>query len=314
MRNDYYKLGMKKKKKSPFLPAFILLVIIVLAAVVGNQEKLYEKKYAENSFSQSAERASQTSNKFEANTAEKESEIAPIPENIIEIDYVLLVNNYTDEKYKNKWVKIIGKVSKKSFMKPIYFADNLEKGSVSITEGNGKESTSDRYTEGEYICVIGFVDSKSMMGELMIINAIIEKATENEIKKTNEYSDIRNRLEIQTENNYKKGALVVDYDGLIRRPDDYKGKTIKITVKITQIFGNSGLFEFLYEKGYAGKQDNNEWIIKYELPEGASRIIEGDIVTFYGEYDGLQERERTIGGNKAYIPHLTAKYHGSASN
>ena len=114
---------------------------------------------------------------------------------------------------------------------------------------------------------------------------------------------------MQAEQEYKNNAAVIAYDNLIRRPDDYKGQVIRVTVRITQIFDSQGLFGFLYEKGYAGTQDGNEWIIRYELPEGSNRIIVGDTITFYGEFNGLQERSRAIGGASVHIPHLIALHH-----
>lgn len=245
---------------------------------------------------------------------EKVIETQPSQENIIDIDYILLWNNYSDDLYKDKWVKIIGKVHKKSFMKAIYFNEGLGGGltdNIDITKlgADGEViNISDNYSDGEYVSVIGLVTGKTF-GTVYVKNSIIEKATDSDINKMNEYQELRNQIQAKIESDYINSANIIDYDSLIRRPDDYKGQIIKVTVNITQIFDSGGILGFFTEKGYAGTQNGNEWIIQYELPEGTSRIIENDIVTFYGEFDGVQERARAIGGSKVYIPHLIAEYH-----
>ncbi|MBR7072055.1 MAG: hypothetical protein IKI33_00365, partial [Eubacterium sp.] len=47
--------------------------------------------------------------------------------------------------------------------------------------------------------------------------------------------------------------------------------------------------------------------VTYTQREGESRILEDDIVTFYGEYAGLMSYESTLGG-KITIPEVNAKY------
>ena len=120
---------------------------------------------------------------------------------------------------------------------------------------------------------------------------------------------IREEAAALDEQGFKDSAQTISYDNLIRRPNDYDGEIIKITVRITQIFDRGGVLGGLYEKGFAGTQGGNEWIIIYELPEGASRIIEGDTITFYGVYNGVRERQRAIDGVRVHIPHMTASYH-----
>jgi hypothetical protein len=163
----------------------------------------------------------------------------------------------------------------------------------------------DKY-EGNYINGI-----RSGQGKYTWSNGIIYEGEfiDGEPSENGNYIYPTEATTIDEEKEYINNAISIGYDNLIRRPDDYKGKIIKVTVKITQIFDDQGILGFIYEKGYAGKQGDNEWVIKYELSKGESRIIEGDTVTFYGEFDGLQERSRAIGGSKVYIPHLTVKYH-----
>ena len=109
---------------------------------------------------------------------------------------------------------------------------------------------------------------------------------------------------------YKINSTTVSYDNLVRRPDDYIGEVLAVRIRVTQIMGEGdGFFAALLESGYHGREGNNEWFIKYELPEGASRVLEGDTITFYGEFDGLRQFTRAIGGTRVSLPQLNARYH-----
>jgi len=164
------------------------------------------------------------------------------------------------------------------------------------------------YWRDAYIAEFGedeFIDE----AERQIAELISESEMQSISDSLDQIEVIREEVAALDEQEFKDSAQTISYDNLIRRPDDYEGEIIKVTVRITQIFDKGGLLGALYEKGFAGTQSGNEWIIIYELPEGASRILEGDTVTFYGVYDGVRERQRAIGGASVHIPHMTASYH-----
>ena len=103
---------------------------------------------------------------------------------------------------------------------------------------------------------------------------------------------------------YIASATTVSYSSLIREPKKYEGTILKITVKISQLMEGG----FLTENGYRAYSNGNEWYIQYDLSEDEPRIIEGDTVTFYGEFYGLTKITRALTGTSESVPKLTAKF------
>lgn len=118
-----------------------------------------------------------------------------------------------------------------------------------------------------------------------------------------------------SEDEYKKQCKTLKYEDLARNPEKYKGQKIKIEVEVKQIM-NGGLF---YQSGYRAYQDydfdkfdtylKEEWFVSYELPENSERILEDDIVIFYGEYNGTIEMTRSLTNTKEFIPNIKAEYY-----
>lgn len=52
-----------------------------------------------------------------------------------------------------------------------------------------------------------------------------------------------------------------------------------------------------------------EWYISCELADGDTKILEDDIVTFYGEFNGTEKMERSLTGTTDYVPNLNVKYY-----
>lgn len=140
---------------------------------------------------------------------------------------------------------------------------------------------------------------------LYIINKELEEKNKQEQAKNDKESFIANCVE-------------VPYKDLARTPDNYKGKKIKVTIQVNQVM-TGGL---LTESGYRGYEDydfnwedenstylEKEWYISYELPDGESKILENDVVVFYGEFTGAEEMKRALTGTTDYVPNLSAKYH-----
>jgi hypothetical protein len=119
---------------------------------------------------------------------------------------------------------------------------------------------------------------------------------------------------VESEDEYRQSCETVNYKDLARNPDDYKGKRLAVTIEINQVL-TEGIFT---SGGYAGYEDyditgdsfyQKEWYIDYTVEDGASKILEDDVITFYGEFAGTEEMERLLTGEKVYIPELTAKYY-----
>ena len=107
---------------------------------------------------------------------------------------------------------------------------------------------------------------------------------------------------------YMSKCQTISYNELARNPGKHEGKMVKFTGKVFQV--SEGLFSTTYmisvtNKGY-GYYDDNVYVTYYGDNED-SRILEDDIVTFYGEYKGLKTYETVMGASRT-IPQVTAKY------
>ena len=106
---------------------------------------------------------------------------------------------------------------------------------------------------------------------------------------------------------YKKQCKSVSYEKIARNPDDYKGELVKFTGKVEQVIEHSWIpneYRVSVTKGDYGLWEDVVYV-KYTLPEGSSRILEGDIVTFYGECEGTTSY-LSILGQTVTIPSVNA--------
>ena len=102
---------------------------------------------------------------------------------------------------------------------------------------------------------------------------------------------------------YKAECEDLDYKAVMRNPDDYIGKKFKVTVEIFSASENwdNGVYYKAYADDGSGTYFNDMiWIFDKRDPEsdGYVKILEDDIVKFYGEFNGLQETENKLNGEK----------------
>ena len=110
-------------------------------------------------------------------------------------------------------------------------------------------------------------------------------------------------------NIYDKSCVEVKYEDLARNPDNYKGQNLVFTGEVIQC-------EQSYETNYYARVNVtlNEYdyyedtiYVTFELPEGADKILEEDIVKLYGVCQG-SETYTSIFGESITIPSLDAAY------
>lgn len=95
----------------------------------------------------------------------------------------------------------------------------------------------------------------------------------------------------------------VDYNDIMRNPDQYVGQKYKITVQIfsaSEKWSAGTYYKAYTDDGSGSYFDKMVWIFdkRDENSEGYSKILEGDTVTFYGEFNGLQETKNALNGEK----------------
>lgn len=195
------------------------------------------------------------------------------------------------------------------------------------------EAKADTLKEGEYITVAGKADDKTL-GVLTITNAIIvetgdsakksmstqKKAWEKEKaaaakqaekdKKSKAASDKKNAA--KNKKAYITSCKSYGYKKLARYPDKYKGKKITVKVKVEQIL-EGGLFDDskyyrCYTKGDYDLWMENEFFIVDKRESNATKILQGDVLTVYGEYAGCEQVERALSGTNEDVPAINMKY------
>lgn len=112
---------------------------------------------------------------------------------------------------------------------------------------------------------------------------------------------------------YKAQCEEASYNDVMRNPDDYAGKKLKITVQIFSVSDkwSTGKYYKAYTDDGSGHYfDKMVWIFdkRDEDADGYVKLLEDDIVTFYGEFNGLQETENSLNGEKGEDFSLDAYY------
>lgn len=110
---------------------------------------------------------------------------------------------------------------------------------------------------------------------------------------------------------YKEECQTYNYKDIFRYAEDYKGKYVKYTGEVIQVMEDSYETKKMYilrvdvTKTDYGYEDTV--YVRYFPMENAPRILEDDIITIYGELDGL-ETYTSIMESSVTIPAITSNY------
>ena len=102
---------------------------------------------------------------------------------------------------------------------------------------------------------------------------------------------------------YKASCKSINYNDLARTPSSYKGEKVVFKGKVVQV--QDGTYYSIYRIATSGSYNNIVYVTFFGYL--SSRILEDDIVMFYGEYQGL-ETYTTIMGGSVTIPSVSAQY------
>lgn len=113
-----------------------------------------------------------------------------------------------------------------------------------------------------------------------------------------------------SESDYKASCEAVSYEDIARQPDRYNGRNVVFTGKVIQVqegswWSSDTIYRINVTQGEYLWSDTV--YVTYKLPEGAPRILEDDIVTFYGICTGT-ETYTTVLGSSVTIPSVEAQY------
>lgn len=112
---------------------------------------------------------------------------------------------------------------------------------------------------------------------------------------------------------YKAQCQELNYNDVMRNPDQYKGQKFKITVQIytaSEKISSGRYFKTFTDDGSGAYFDKLVWVIdkRDDKADSYVKLLEGDTVTFYGEFDGLQKSKNAISDEKTEDLALNAYY------
>jgi hypothetical protein len=110
--------------------------------------------------------------------------------------------------------------------------------------------------------------------------------------------------ETTNKESYMAAAKTYEYKELARNPEEYKGEIAAFKGKVIQV--SEGSLNTIYR---VATKDGIEDIIyvTYKRPKGEDRVLENDIVTIYGDLNGVTTYKSVLGGNIT-IPSVKARY------
>lgn len=300
--------SVKKNKRGCLNPIIFTVCLIAFMCVILSFTNKGDKKTNIN-----------LSNDTEDDTAQKKEDesysIVNDEASTIDIYYLELYKNY--ENYIGKYVTISAPIDYVSDDKNFSIKKDIEglTGMIRVDL-----DTSYKVEKDKYVTVTGRIDDK-ILGYLYMKNAVVEdygKTAKSSYKKQKlKYGkDQADKVEVEQEKLKKEATQFMsecqayNYDDLRRNPDDYIGAKIKVIVKISQEM-DGGLFD---DNPYYRCNENddldmwigNEYLIEYSDAYKSSNIITDDIVTVYGEFDGVQEVKRALTKTTEKIPLISA--------
>lgn len=138
-----------------------------------------------------------------------------------------------------------------------------------------------------------------------------EKVTEKPTEKPTQ-PDTENQKQA-----YIDSCKTIDFATLARNPDKYKGEHFKFTGKVIQVLESDSWFSDATTLRVNVTQSDNEYLKDFwedtivctvTIPKGADRILEDDIITFYGDCDGLYTYTAILGQNVS-LPKIDIRYY-----
>lgn len=141
-------------------------------------------------------------------------------------------------------------------------------------------------------------------------DAVVEQ---NELETTTEQTTETTETTTEatlSEEEYKASCEIIPYKDIARLPDNYLDKNVMFTDEVIQVmessWTNSVTYRINVTKDEYGYWDDTVYVT-YELPEGAPRILEDDIVKFYGICKGTYTYESVL-GSSVTIPSVEALF------
>lgn len=127
-------------------------------------------------------------------------------------------------------------------------------------------------------------------------------------------ADEKDEISLKNESKKKKKKFIkscktYDYKKLKRYAGEYYSEKIAVRVKISQVLNNSDSTWYRAYQVVNGDMDiDKEFIIIDNRQDPDPKLLEDDIISVYGEYDGLEEITRSISDTTDEIPSISMQY------
>ena len=125
----------------------------------------------------------------------------------------------------------------------------------------------------------------------------------------NENGDVVQGETVISQADFKKSCVEVAYEDLARNPENYKDQNLKFKGEVIQCDQEYGTSYYARVNVTVDEYDfyTDTIYVTFEIPEGADKILEDDIVELYGICQG-SETYTSIFGEQITIPSLDALY------
>lgn len=258
-----------------------VLVLGIIGAAFGEDSE--DNKNLENN----SETVSDSSSKQNRENPEKmggSSKKDNAPRETVDYKNVFVLDLLEEwDKYSGKNVSVSFKTSyvydygDRTSIDSEYYNEINEKLSVETKE-------SENISDGDWITVCGFVGKEEYDG---LENAFIEKTGKKPKKEyesgKSKYDKEKKKESEKKEKNFRKAAKEVSYDELMRYPDTYKNKKIKVIINITEVEPDG----IIFPGDIQGTLEGKEVAVYDDREVKEPKLAKGDTVTIYGKGNGL---------------------------
>lgn len=108
------------------------------------------------------------------------------------------------------------------------------------------------------------------------------------------------------ENEYRAACKTYTYEEIARNPDKYEKSLAKFTGEVIQVLKNGDEIQMRVNVTYNEFYYTDTVFVFYNV-KNKTNLLEGDIITMYGELRGTQEYESIL-GQEISIPRIYVKY------
>lgn len=242
-----------------------------------------------------------------------------------EVSASVLYNHYED--YKDKKVVTAILVTSTAY-NTLYSDIEKDKPLSKLYFNFDKSSDTQGAEEGDYVIVFGVGAGKGLLGDYReykncYVAAVGEQAKIEYDKLTRDAINAEKKKQAEAEEKVKKekedyirSCKTIDYKTLSRNPDKYKGEHFKLTGQVIQVLDSDSWFNDAttlrinitkHENEYVDDWWEDTIVASVVIPKGADRILENDIITFYGDCDGLYTYTSIL-NQKISLPKIDIKY------